>query len=843
MYVSAVVIRGDDEAAVQTHVLVPKVEGTRALADEDVVSRLLPRESKLRLPRELSAVEHGIANERVDDVSRVDVDDDQRVDLLPVEVAQIAADHRRELQELPGEFRAEVLHRHLLAVPHAREHVLHLPGPPNLRPDEDPLAPRLLRVEEHALFADLPQRLPHLRLDAQHPNLDGALGGARGAEIKRLALRADHPGDGLVPSSKLQRRAVIVQLEHVLLHGRRVRRAEHGQQLVVGDEEKPRERVALRVEVLGQRLLAQLELLVKLLQERKAVLHRTRHLPVLLDAIESFRLLRELVSDVVRPDEDALQVHPLPLDFVPHLDDFRDEAELRLPRADVVDERLRVPRRHHRLQRERHVVQRDGDLVRAAQGEAAVFLAFDVLQEFELLVLPHVRELHDVGLDLHLLLRGGAHHPEREHVRIRVHARGGDRLELLPVSLAHRLRLQRLDRGQRRAERLDDLGHEREYRRPLQVRPQHRLEPLREVFREVHELREIQILPHRGGEPGDAVHVRDVQTVNLVEHLELVLRLRELGVGRHVELEQLLRHDEVVSRLELERELFVVRRERGDAHVELRPGHPRAALLESLSKVRALLFELLHVVDRHERELVPDFVQVVVHLFAVFPQRRPYVANRVVIGHGRLLHGKVVQLPRPDAFFKVEDADEVVDVRGLRSESSVLVRDVAADLADALDVRPVHLRSERLHPGQALFPERLPERAADDARVVNLQLLRRFEQLVGHLLVLRELALVRHAVRLGLDKLRDDDFFVELPKVRVFVPRLDVLAHALDRLLCLVVQVFHDAKDVLVSPDVVHEVKVHRLVVVVVLLHRRRLQTRSVHPPHERRSALEDVST
>jgi hypothetical protein len=93
---------------------------------------------------------------------------------------------------------------------------------------------------------------------------------------------------------------------------------------------------------------------------------------------------------------------------------------------------------------------------------------------------------------------------------------------------------------------------------------------------------------------------------------------------------------------------------RGDAHVELRPGHPRAALLESLSKVRALLFELLHVVDRHERELVPDFVQVVVHLFAVFPQRRPYVANRVVIGHGRLLHGKVVQLPRPDAFFKVE---------------------------------------------------------------------------------------------------------------------------------------------------------------------------------------------
>ena len=61
------------------------------------------------------------------------------------------------------------------------------------------------------------------------------------------------------PSPRTRR--VVKQLEHVLLHAGRVARAQHREQLVVADEVEAGEGATLGVEVVAQRLLAQLQLL------------------------------------------------------------------------------------------------------------------------------------------------------------------------------------------------------------------------------------------------------------------------------------------------------------------------------------------------------------------------------------------------------------------------------------------------------------------------------------------------------------------------------------------------------------------------------------------------------
>ena len=54
------------------------------MQDSYVVEVLVPVETELTLPLELSFVEDGVLDETVDDVSGVDVDDDQGVHLLSV---------------------------------------------------------------------------------------------------------------------------------------------------------------------------------------------------------------------------------------------------------------------------------------------------------------------------------------------------------------------------------------------------------------------------------------------------------------------------------------------------------------------------------------------------------------------------------------------------------------------------------------------------------------------------------------------------------------------------------------------------------------------------------------
>ena len=122
----------------------------------------VPAKAQLGFPGKLPGVENRVPDERVDDVARVDVNDDEAVHLLAVVFGQIAAYHVGEVNELAAQLVGEVFHGHLVTLAHTLEDVLNLPGPPNLRPGKCdhaqlilyPLVPAFFRVVEHALLGD-----------------------------------------------------------------------------------------------------------------------------------------------------------------------------------------------------------------------------------------------------------------------------------------------------------------------------------------------------------------------------------------------------------------------------------------------------------------------------------------------------------------------------------------------------------------------------------------------------------------------------------------------------------------------------------------------------------------
>ena len=61
-------------------------------------------------------------------------------------------------------------------------------------------------------------------------------------------------------------------------------------------------------------------------------------LEVRVDPVEALRVLRQLTSDVLRPDEDGLQMRPGPLYLEPDADDLVGRAELLLPSRDLLQE-------------------------------------------------------------------------------------------------------------------------------------------------------------------------------------------------------------------------------------------------------------------------------------------------------------------------------------------------------------------------------------------------------------------------------------------------------------------------------------------------------------------------
>ena len=169
------------------------------------------------------------------------------------------------------------------------------------------------------------------------------------------------------------------------------------QQVRVADEIEAGERGALLVEVAGERLLADLELLEQVRQQvvqvvvAVAVLHdvarleRLDHhlLPRLVDRLEALRLLRQLLGDVAR-GEDGLEVLPHGLHGRPLLENLGDGGELLDPligqllegdnearRKHRAKAHLRLLENFHHLRSRAHVEHDVAALLEGAEGEHA----------------------------------------------------------------------------------------------------------------------------------------------------------------------------------------------------------------------------------------------------------------------------------------------------------------------------------------------------------------------------------------------------------------------------------------------------------------------------------------
>ena len=147
----------------------------------------------------------------------------------------------------------------------------HVDGEDDLAgPAADPVRAGDLVVED-GLLGDVLEGLHHELFDLLEPDLDVALALALvhvdlAQELDDLLLGGDHAGDdGAALELELVDR--LEALADVLLHLERVLRVgEDLEQLLVGQEVEARERLPLRLEVLGELLLDLLQVLVVLLE-------------------------------------------------------------------------------------------------------------------------------------------------------------------------------------------------------------------------------------------------------------------------------------------------------------------------------------------------------------------------------------------------------------------------------------------------------------------------------------------------------------------------------------------------------------------------------------------------
>eukprot|EP00968_Pinguiococcus_pyrenoidosus_P001317 scaffold58_cov256-Pinguiococcus_pyrenoidosus.AAC.12 len=533
-HVAPVGERRDDEAAVAAHVLVAVLELAGALADQAVVDVAVPVEAQLRLPRELLLIEDRVAHEAVHDVSRVHVDDQQGVDLLADDLYQLPPHHRDELIQLRREPCLQLLHAVLVAAGHFSEGVLHLPGPPDLRAGEryhaqrllDPGRPGHVPVLVDALLGDGPQTGLHALLGRLHPRLHGAVHERRVCEGKALVLGGFHAHDGLVAATELQLLDVVEQLEHVDLNAGGVAGAQHGEQLIVGDEEEAREGVPLGVQVVAQGLLALVEAVAQALQRlqprvRRAgvdgvgVLVRGHHdgLEGLVDGVELLGLLRQLQADVFRSDEDGLEIHPLALHDKPGVQALAYEVERALPAADAVDEGTHEARAAHGLEVEHVVLQLLLDVVRGAQHVAAVLAVLLVLGDAQRRLGPGAVDLAQLVLDLLLLHRlvhdfgdllgevvqlHGEDVLQRQRLGVHVEDDAGNLHERAPVPLLHGLVLEVHDQRDALLEVGDVRRHLEEDRQALELARQLAALPL-QLVGALRERRDVQLAPQHVG--------------------------------------------------------------------------------------------------------------------------------------------------------------------------------------------------------------------------------------------------------------------------------------------------------------------------------------------------------
>ena len=192
------------------------------------------------------------------------VDGDERGDDLAVQPGEVLANHRGHILEVRS-----VLFQVLL---HSRHRVFRFKAlddaaaPVNLRNHDHnlrglvahPIGPRLLGIAHVRLLALLFERGDHGSLHGCEPLLNVATSLQIFPELHPLPLRTEHGEDvhALGVLAKVEGLDTIEALGHVRLHGLHVLGlGQNLEQLVVGEEIKPRETHALRLQVLLQVLL------------------------------------------------------------------------------------------------------------------------------------------------------------------------------------------------------------------------------------------------------------------------------------------------------------------------------------------------------------------------------------------------------------------------------------------------------------------------------------------------------------------------------------------------------------------------------------------------------------
>mmetsp|Transcript_30795 Transcript_30795/g.69435 ORF Transcript_30795/g.69435 Transcript_30795/m.69435 type:complete len:229 (-) Transcript_30795:4979-5665(-) len=226
------------------------------------------------------------------------VDNHEGVDLLSLLLAQFLPHLRHQVVQLLRQQLVEGLDRVLLPLLHLAKAVLHLPRPPELAAPVDchsqvlldPSQTSGLGVMEDPLLHDGMKRRAHLPQDVGHPVLDRSLRGHGRPEAEVLALGGDHSYHHLVLPCEDETCAVVEDLETMLLDRGHVRRPQHGQHLIVGDEEEPREGVSFGVEEVRQALLTPIQVVRQLPEQLKSPVDAAslHHVPLLV------RLLHDL---------------------------------------------------------------------------------------------------------------------------------------------------------------------------------------------------------------------------------------------------------------------------------------------------------------------------------------------------------------------------------------------------------------------------------------------------------------------------------------------------------------------------------------------------------------------
>jgi len=429
---------GNNESTAVTNVLVVVVG--RPIADSWDADLLLVLgvlqlhvELELTLPLEETGVSDLVEDERLNDISLVDINGDNGNDFNTKIVNQWGSDSLNQVLDTHKDGGKELLHGSLTTSLQVIEGSGGSLSPHDLGGEKSDLGAVVLEPLV-SLLGDLPiiggflgsvqdvlEGGLHASLEVAEIVLDGTVHGEWNAEWDAFTLFGPHTLGALERTLGIwildevetlhtveAISEILVNLNWVVTVGKNIKKG------LVGDEVETGEDLLLLLEILVKSFLAELDLgeegveaflssLVGTGNNDTWVLTSFSHhfLEVTIDLLESSGVIRKLGSDILRGQEDWLETLPVSLDFNPDLDDGVNSLEGLLPVHDSLLEFLDIFGRHHT--HELHGVGLDElyDLIKGSKDWDLL-----VIDEGEELVLPDA--LDDVELVLDLVLFLGA---------------------------------------------------------------------------------------------------------------------------------------------------------------------------------------------------------------------------------------------------------------------------------------------------------------------------------------------------------------------------------------------------------------------------------------------------